>query len=102
MPKNSNQSDFHSPVLLLLLWIFLNSSNYGVAIPLRRPPRIGRTRAVFLAAPRLRGPAQLPIRQGHYVNSAWGSGHRRRTRENLRLDRKSTRLNSSHLGTSYA
>src|SRR5436853_4735188 len=69
---------------------------------IRRPPRstlfpyTTLFRSLHLRRPRLGGDARLPRRE-HPARL-----RRRRAHASARGDRKSTRLNSSHLGISYA
>src|SRR5205814_8440155 len=71
------------------------------------PRRVGAASAV--SAPAARGLRHVPWRRGRYgrhrsttLAGARASAGRRRLFERRNRDRKSTRLNSSHLGISYA
>src|SRR5436853_1539954 len=86
---------FFALTFLFVLFVF-----FFVFLMIRRPPRSTlfpyTTLFRSIADYRLRGAdhllRQLAVRRDHYADHGW----------NLTQDRKSTRLNSSHLGISYA
>src|SRR5437899_13019944 len=74
---------------------------------IRRPPRSTLFPYTTLFRSWLRGRLQLSAREKELERSARGGGRSRHAcdqdrRGNVQRDRKSTRLNSSHLGISYA
>src|SRR5437899_11165475 len=76
--------------------VFIFISFYIFFLMIRRPPRS----TLFPYTTLFRSPGEAPVWRGA-VNR--GGRHRvGRMRPALRRDRKSTRLNSSHLGISYA